>query len=220
RFNKAMPWTAFSQMATTFPPLLALVAAMYVGLLLDWWPALCLALPASGLVVRVFALQHDCGHGSLFRSRRVNDAVGRLCSLFSLTPYSLWRRQHAGHHAVWNDLNDRDRGEDIDSSCITLAEYWALGRWRRLVFRTARHFLVAQLLPPPLIFVVLFRFPFDAPKVWRRERRGVHLTNFALASHADACRSRQRNPAAVTGARKLSVSAPGIPSARPLPQVG
>jgi acyl-lipid omega-6 desaturase (Delta-12 desaturase) len=116
RFQRAIPRTALLQLATTFPPLLALIAAMHAGLALDWWPVLVLALPAAGLVIRVFALQHDCGHGSLFRSRRANDAVDRVCSLFTLTPYGHWRRQHAGHHAVWNDLDRRDRGADIYSN--------------------------------------------------------------------------------------------------------
>ena len=56
-----------------------------------------------------------------------------------------------------------------------------MGRWHRLGFRMARHPLVAQLLLPPLVFLVLYRVPFDAPPAWRRERRGVHLTNLALA---------------------------------------
>jgi len=166
----------------TVPPLLVLLAAMHAGLALGWWPVLALALPAAGLVVRVFALQHDCGHGSLFRSRRANEAVGRICSLFTLTPYGQWRRQHAGHHAVWNDLDHRDRGADIYSTCATVAEYRAMSRWHRLGYRAARHPLVAQLLVPPLIFLAFYRIPFDAPPAWRRERRGVHLTNLALAA--------------------------------------
>ncbi len=182
RFQEAIPRTALLQVAATFPPLLALLAAMHVGLALGCWPVLALALPAAGLVVRVFALQHDCGHGSLFRSRRANDAVGRLCSLFTLTPYGHWRRQHAGHHAVWNDLDSRDRGADIYSTCATVTEYRAMGRWRRLGYRAVRHPLLAQLLLPPLVFFVLYRIPFDAPPAWRRERRGVHLTNLALAA--------------------------------------
>jgi omega-6 fatty acid desaturase (delta-12 desaturase) len=182
RFQAALPRAALSQIATTFPPLLALLAAMHVGLRLGWWPVFVLALPAAGFVVRVFALQHDCGHGSLFRSRRTKDAVGRFSSLFTLTPYSHWRRQHAAHHAVWNDLDHRDRGADIYSTCTTVAEFKALGRWRRLAFCAVRHPLVAQLLPPPLVFLVLYRIPFYAPPAWRRERRGVLLTNAALAA--------------------------------------
>lgn len=182
RFQRAEPRTAWRQLASTFLPLLVLLACLHAGLALGWWPVLALALPASGLVVRVFALQHDCGHVSLFHGRRLNDAVGRLCSLFTFTPYGLWRRQHAGHHAVWNDLDCRDRGSDIYSTCATVAEYRALGRWRRLGYRAARHPLVAQLLLPPLVFLLLYRVPFDTPRAWRGERRGVVLTNVALAA--------------------------------------
>jgi omega-6 fatty acid desaturase (delta-12 desaturase) len=180
RFQFAEPRVAAWQLANTFLPLLALLAAIHAGLLLGWWPVLLLALPAGGFVVRVFALQHDCGHGSLFRNRRTNDAVGWLCSLFTLTPYGHWRRQHAGHHAVWNDLDRRDRGADIYSTCATVAEYRAMGRWQRLGYRALRHPLVVQVLLPPLVFLVLYRFPFDTPPAWRRERRSVHLTNLAL----------------------------------------
>jgi hypothetical protein len=70
-------------------PLLCLLDAMHIGLALGWWPILGPGLPAAGFVMRVFALQHDCGHGSLFRSRRVNDAVGRFCSLFTMTSYRI-----------------------------------------------------------------------------------------------------------------------------------
>lgn len=180
RFQQALPWVAAGQVLTTFPPLLLLLGGLLAGLSLGWWPALLLALPAAGLTVRVFALQHDCGHGSLFRSRRVNDALGRVCSLFTLTPYGHWRRQHAGHHAVWNDLDRRDRGADLYSTCATLAEYRAMRPWARLGYRLSRHPVVTQLVLPPLVFLVLYRIPFDAPAGWGRERRGVHLTNAAL----------------------------------------
>jgi omega-6 fatty acid desaturase (delta-12 desaturase) len=182
RFQTAVPRTAAWQLATTFLPLLALLAAMHAGLALGWWWALALALPAAGLVVRVFALQHDCGHGSLFRTPRANDLVGRICSLFTFTPYGHWRRQHAGHHAVWNDLDRRDRGTDIYSTCETVAEYRAMGRGRRRVYRILRHPLLMLLLFPPLVFLVLYRVPYDAPIGWGREHRSVHLTNLSLAA--------------------------------------
>ena len=179
-FQSPLPGVGGWQVATTLLPLLALLALLHGALVLRWWPALLLGLPAAGLVVRVFALQHDCGHGSLFRSRRANDAVGRLCSLFTFTPYGLWRRQHAGHHAVWNDLDQRDRGADLYSTCATVAEYRAMGRRRRFGYRAVRHPLVALVLLPPLVFLLLYRIPFDTPAAWRAERRGVHWTNAAL----------------------------------------
>jgi len=100
----------------------------------------------------------------------------------TLTPYAFWRRQHARHHGSWNNLDRRAAsGLDIYSSCMTVTEYRALERWRRCLVRLTNHPIVANLLLPPLVFVILYRVPFDAAKGWRRERRGVYLTNLALA---------------------------------------
>src|SRR5437868_6930441 len=105
-----------------------------------------------------------------------------VCDLVTLTPYAFWRRQHGRHHGSWNNLDRRAAsGLDIYSSCMTVAEYRALGRWRRCLVRLTNHPMVANLLLPPLVFVILYRVPFDAAKGWRRERRGVYLTNLALA---------------------------------------
>lgn len=135
---------------------------------------------AAGFLVRVFIIQHDCGHGAFFRSQRANDIVGYLCSLLTLAPYASWRRQHAGHHGVWNDLDRRDRGVDIYSTCLTVAEYQALSRWGKTQYRLTRHPVVTCLLLPPVIFFVLYRLPFDMPPSWKRERRALLLTNLGL----------------------------------------
>jgi len=149
---------------------------------LSYWLALLLAPLAAGFLVRVFIIQHDCGHHAFFRSRRANDIVGAACSLLTLTPYASWRRQHAGHHGVWNDLDRRQSGADIYSSCLTVDEYAALGPWERRWYRITRHPLVANVLLPPLVFVLLYRLPFDMPRSWKRERRMVHATTLALVA--------------------------------------
>lgn len=141
---------------------------------------LALAVPAAGFVVRIFIIQHDCGHGAFFRSRRANTIVGTLCSMVTLAPYASWRRQHAGHHANWNNLDRRLSGLDIYSSCLTTAEYRSLNVWRRMAYRASRHPLVSLVILPPLVFLLLYRVPFDTPKAWTKERRAVHLTNLAL----------------------------------------
>lgn len=153
---------------------------MYATLGISFWIPFALSFVAAGFLVRIFIIQHDCGHGSFFKSRRANDAVGRLCSLLTLTPYAAWRRQHAGHHGGWNNLDRRASGADIYSSCSTVAEFRSLSRRRRTWYRLMRHPLVANVLLPPLVFLILYRVPFDLPKSWRRERREVYLTNLAL----------------------------------------
>jgi omega-6 fatty acid desaturase (delta-12 desaturase) len=181
-FQAPLPGVALRQLGTTVPPLLLLIAAMHAGLAFGWWWVVpLLALPAAVLTVRTFIIQHDCGHGSFLPSRRANDAVGRFCALLTFTPYAHWRREHAQHHGSFNDLDRREgRGSDIYSTCLTVAEYQALGPWRRRWHRLLRHPLVALLLVPPVIFLVLHRVPYDTPAAWRQERRSIHLTNLAL----------------------------------------
>src|SRR5882762_10580591 len=69
-------------------------ALMYWSLQLSYLVTLLLAIPTGAFLVRVFIVQHDCGHGSFFASRWLNTWVGRLCSLFTLAPYGNWSRQH------------------------------------------------------------------------------------------------------------------------------
>lgn len=179
-FQTPMLHRSLGQLAVTAASYAGLLVAMYASLHVSVWLTLALSIPAAGFVVRLFIIQHDCGHASYFRSRRANETVGWLCSLATFTPYANWRRQHAGHHAVWNNLDQRHAGADIYSSCLTVAEYQALTRRRQWLYRLARHPVVAQVLLPPLIFLVLYRVPFDTPREWRHERRSVHLTNLAL----------------------------------------
>jgi acyl-lipid omega-6 desaturase (Delta-12 desaturase) len=173
---------SLGQIASTFLPLLGVIAAMYVLAGISPWLCLPLAVPAAALTVRVFIIQHDCGHGAFFRSRAANDWLGRVCSLVTLTPYANWRRQHANHHAVWNNLDKRQEGADIYSTCLTRSEYEALSPRQRFVYRLVRHPLIAQVLVPPLVFLLLYRVPFDTPRAWRRERSSVFATNAAIAA--------------------------------------
>jgi acyl-lipid omega-6 desaturase (Delta-12 desaturase) len=171
------------QLSTSFGGFFATCVVVYLCIAVSLWIALPLSALAAGFLVRIFIIQHDCGHGSFFRSRRANDLIGMLCSLMTLTPYAFWRRQHARHHGSWNNLDRRAAsGLDIYSSCMTVAEYRALGRWQRGLVRCTNHPLVVNLLFPPVVFIILYRTPFDAAKNWRRERYAVYLTNLALVA--------------------------------------
>ena len=179
-FARPVPWRSFLQLATSFGPFLAGLAAMYLAFGVSTWLTLALAVPTGALMVRVFIVQHDCGHGSFFASRRANTIVGRLCSLCTFTPFLSWGRQHALHHAEWNNLDRSDRGSDIYSSCLTVRAYLELSPRQRWLHRLVRHPLLANLVLPPLVFLLLYRVPFDTPRAWTRERRSVYLTNASL----------------------------------------
>ncbi len=179
-FAQPIAGQATLQLLTSVGPFIAGCAAMYLVLPISYPLTLALALPTGALLMRVFIVQHDCGHGSFFASHRANTLVGRLCSLCTLTPYANWSRQHGVHHADWNNLHRTAGGTDMYSACLTLRDYLALSRRGRFLYRLPRHPLIANLLLPPLVFLLVYRLPLDMPRQWRRERLSVHLTNAAL----------------------------------------
>ena len=116
---------AWWQLMSTFALFLPLMALMYWLQPLDNPWALLLAIPNGALLVRIFALQHDCGHGSFFSSKRMNETVGQIISVLTFTPYDHWRRSHAVHHAGSGNLERRGIG-DIET--LTIAEFEKLSR--------------------------------------------------------------------------------------------
>ncbi len=167
------------QLLTTAIPFLALAGAMLASYEQAYWLAALMIVPTAGLLVRLFIIQHDCGHGSFFASRSANDRLGRLISVVSLTPYEFWRKAHAVHHATSGNLDRRGVG-DIDT--LTVREFMALPWHRRLAYRLYRNPLVLLVFAAPFHFMVLQRIPFDLP--WRLKDgwRSVVGLNLALAA--------------------------------------
>jgi omega-6 fatty acid desaturase (delta-12 desaturase) len=165
------------QLLTTATPFLALLAAMAAASRGSYWLTLLLAVPTAGLLVRLFIIQHDCGHGSFFKSQAANDFVGRALSLFTLTPYGSWKRSHAAHHASTGNLGRRGRG---DVETLTVAEYQALSPVRKLGYRLYRNPLVMVLLGAPINFILLQRLPTGTALRDRESRRSILSLNLAL----------------------------------------
>jgi len=165
------------QLLTTATPFVLLFAAIWAGLHHGYPITLLLALPVAGLLVRLFIIQHDCGHGSFFRSRRANDTLGRVISIVTLTPYSYWRRSHGLHHASAGDLSRRGVG-DVDT--LTVREYAALPRFRRLLYRLYRNPLVVLVIGPPYLFILRHRVPFGAPLPFRDIWRSILSHDLAI----------------------------------------
>ena len=155
--------------------------ASWAALGIGYWLTLLLTLVAAGLVVRLFAIQHDCGHGSYFRSRRANDVVGMILGVMTLTPYHYWRWAHGVHHATSGNLDRRGVG---DITTLTVREYRDLRPWRRLAYRLYRHPLVLFGIGPVYVFGLKHRVPFDLPLSYRGQWISVMFTNAAIATLA------------------------------------
>ena len=144
------------EIVITVAPLVLLWVLMWATLDLGYWICLLLAVPASGFLVRLFMIQHDCGHGAFFRHRLTNDWVGRVIGVLTLTPYDFWRRTHATHHASSGNLDRRGTG---DITTLTVGEYLALSRWGRVRYRLYRHPIVMFGLGPAYLFILQQRLP-------------------------------------------------------------
>jgi omega-6 fatty acid desaturase (delta-12 desaturase) len=122
-------------------------------------------------------IQHVCGHGSFFRRRVVNDWVGRVIGVVTLTPYDFWRRTHAIHHANSGNLDHRGIG-DID--VLTVREYLALSRWRQRLYRLYRHPLIMFGIGPAYHFVLRQRLPFGLMRSGWQPWLSTMATNIAI----------------------------------------
>ena len=141
----------------TATPFVLLWLLAWASLSVSYWLTLAIALPAAAFLVRLFMIQHDCGHGSFFRRRSTNDWVGRVIGVFTMTPYDVWRRSHATHHSTTGNLDHRGFG---DITTLTIAEYEALPWWRQLGYRIYRNPLVLFGIGPAFLFIIQNRLPF------------------------------------------------------------
>jgi omega-6 fatty acid desaturase (delta-12 desaturase) len=151
---------------------------MWGALGIGYWLTLLLSVPASGFLVRLFMIQHDCGHGSFFGRRGANDWVGRAIGTLTLTPYDVWRRSHAIHHAGSGNLERRGIG---DINTLTVREYLAMTRWRRLGYRLYRNPVVMFGLGPAYLFLIQNRLPIGLMRGGPQPWLSAMATNAAIA---------------------------------------
>jgi acyl-lipid omega-6 desaturase (Delta-12 desaturase) len=167
------------QVINSVLPLCAVLVMM--GLLATnyYWASLLLAIPAAGFLLRTFIIQHDCGHGSFLDTRAQNDRLGAILSVFTLTPYDHWKRNHAAHHAGSGNLDKRGQG-DIET--LTVEEYRALSSVAKIKYRIYRNLLVQLVIGAPLNFFILQRIPSLYALKDKAAWRSVVLLNVAIVA--------------------------------------
>ena len=165
------------ELAVTIGPFILLWAAAWWSLSVSYWLTLAIATVNAAFLVRLFAIQHDCGHGAFFNSRSASDWVGRVLGVLTLTPYDVWRRTHSIHHSSAGNLGRRGIG-DIHTK--TVAEYQQLSAWDRLVYRLYRNPVVLFGFGPGYLFLLQNRLPFglmDGRRYWL-SAMGTNLSIF------------------------------------------
>ena len=165
------------ELAVTLVPFVGLWALAAVAVNQGFWWGMVLTIPAAGFLLRLFMIQHDCGHGSFFAHRQADDWTGRVIGVLTLTPYDYWRRTHAVHHASAGNLDERGVG---DITTLTVAEYHSLSRMRRLAYRLYRNPIVMFGLGPIWLFLFKQRLPFGMMRSGVEPWASTMGTNLAI----------------------------------------
>lgn len=179
KFQQPSLSRALWQITSTVGAYVLVWCLMYFSLAVSWWIVAPLAILAGGLLVRIFVIFHDCGHGSYFKSRRANDIVGFIAGMLTFTPYDHWRWEHSIHHATSGHLDKRGTG---DIWTLTVQEYLDASRWTRFAYRLARNPFILFLIAPLYLFFIQQRFP--SRKASKRERHSVYWMNLAILGMA------------------------------------
>lgn len=144
------------ELAITLGPFLLLWALAWWSLSVSAWLTLALSICNAAFLLRLFCIQHDCGHSAFFRNRTISDWLGRVLGVLTLTPYDVWRRSHSIHHNSSGNLGRRGMG---DVHTLTVSEYQSMTTFKRLIYRLYRHPVVLFGLGPGYLFFLQNRVP-------------------------------------------------------------
>lgn len=163
------------QIINTLIPYIGIWVLIIYSLSVSLWLTALLIIIAAGFLVRLFIIFHDCGHGSFFKSKTANKAVGMIFGTLTFTPYYKWHNQHLKHHATVGNLDKRGVG---DVWTMTKKEYESSSKRQKFEYRMYRHPLIMFGLGPLAVFLITNRLT----KKWmtRKEKMNLYATNIAL----------------------------------------
>ncbi len=175
KYNRPDNTKSLWQIVNTVVPYIGLWVAMIYSLNISYWLTLGLSIIAAGFLARIFIIFHDCGHGSFFKSKKLNKIIGIITGAIVFTPYHKWHYQHKIHHKTVGNLDKRGVG---DVKTLTVEEYKSFSRSKRFVYRLYRNPVMLFIIAPFFLFTVVNRFS-------KKELPGninlyTHLTTLAL----------------------------------------
>lgn len=176
---------AIKELAITIIPLIILWNIMWLSLSLPYIFTIALGVPTAFFLMRLFIIQHDCGHDSFFETKKLNDRFGNVIGIFTYTPYEDWRHDHALHHAWSGNLDHRGFGDLVT---LTLDEYESRAGWKRLRYWLFRQPILLFTIFPLYQFIVRHRWPTQNEGTWKPfisamfTNLGIIVTTIAMAS--------------------------------------
>jgi omega-6 fatty acid desaturase (delta-12 desaturase) len=168
---------AILQIITSFGPFIAIWALMYQSLEWSYGITWALALLNAFFTVRIFIIQHDCGHRSFFKDQRWNRIVGWIGSIFTFIPFQYWAQVHDFHHGHSGQLEVRDIG---DIQTMTAKEYAEATPKERLAYRIFRMPLITFVVGPMVYLLRNNRFTLVKLQGWQNNRKWLALNNLFL----------------------------------------
>lgn len=174
-FEQHQMKTSIFQLFNTLVPFILLWFLAYKALAISPFLTVAIAVIASGFVIRIFIIFHDCTHYSFFRNNKLNRGVGTVLGIVTLFPFAKWQREHSIHHATSSNLDKRGTG---DVWVMTVNEYVEATPWMRLVYRIYRHPVVLFGFGPFYLYLVANRMNRKDARL--KERLNTYLTNASI----------------------------------------
>jgi omega-6 fatty acid desaturase (delta-12 desaturase) len=175
RYLKPSLGRSIWQIANTLIPYVGLWILIVYSLSVSYWLTAFLIILASGFLVRLFIIFHDCGHGSYFKSQKTNRIIGMFFGILAFTPYDKWHNQHMRHHGTVGNLDKRGVG---DVWTMTKEEYQTSKKWDRIKYRIYRNPLIMFGIGSLYVFLIQNRLTKKG--MTQKEKLNIYFTNVAL----------------------------------------
>ena len=179
KYNKPRLSRSVWQLINSIGPYLILWIIAVYAIQYSFWLALPAILLASGFLVRIFIIFHDCGHGSFFKTKKMNEIVGKVCGIMAFTPYDKWTDSHRYHHQTVGNLDKRGDG---DVWTLTVDEYQNLSPRMKFFYRIFRQPLLLIFVIGPLSFLLYSRF--TRRTMTKKQKKNIYFTNVVLLAIA------------------------------------
>jgi acyl-lipid omega-6 desaturase (Delta-12 desaturase) len=134
-YMKSNDWRATYQILNTVVPYILLWWLATKAAPISLWLLPPIMVMITLFSVRCFSLMHDCGHYSLFNSKKVNRCFGFLLGAINAIPQYPWSRGHAYHHKTNGDW-ERYRGP---SGLVSTEEFAKLSPANQKRYAWLRH---------------------------------------------------------------------------------